>query len=72
MGYKVKIQKVQRPTNQSFYLSFPSALAQLLDIQKGEQFEWKVENKNLILLQRVNEKKSLKLKKIAKEEEDNV
>jgi len=34
MGYKVKIQKVNRPTNMSFYLSFSSALAQLLDGKK--------------------------------------
>ena len=45
MGYKVKIQKVNRPTNTSFYLSFPSALAQLLDVIKGEEFEWSVENR---------------------------
>ena len=62
MGYTVKIQKVNRPTNTSYYLSFPSALAQLLDVTKGEEFEWVVEDKNLILLKRVNTKKNLKLK----------
>jgi len=64
MGYKVKIQKVNRPTNMSFYLSFPSALAQLLDVQKGEEFEWSVENKNLFLLRRVNMKEKLKFKTV--------
>jgi antitoxin component of MazEF toxin-antitoxin module len=62
MGYTVKIQKVNRPTNTSYYLSFPSALAQLLNVTKGEEFEWVVEDKNLILLKRVNTKKNLKLK----------
>ncbi len=62
MGYIVKIQKVERPTNQSFYLNFPSALAQLLNIKKGECFEWEVETKNLIVLKRVNQRKALKLK----------
>ena len=62
MGYKVKIQKVNRPTNTSFYLSFPSALAQLLDVIKGEEFEWSVENKNLFLLRRVNMKEKINLK----------
>ena len=65
MGYKVKIQKVQRPTNKSFYLSFPSALADLLNVKKGEQFEWTVENKNLILLHRVNKKKDLTFKNLS-------
>lgn len=62
MGYLVKIQKVERPTNQSFYLNFPSALAQVLNIEKGETFEWEAETKNLILLKRVKQKKPMKLK----------
>lgn len=64
MGYSVKMQKVDRPTNQSFYLSFPSAVAQTLDIKKGELFEWLVESKNLIVLKRIKEKKNLKLKSV--------
>lgn len=61
MGYLVKIQKVERPTNQSFYLSFPSALAQALNIKKGECFEWEIETKNLILLKRCRQKKPTEL-----------
>jgi len=53
MGYLTKIQKVERPTNQSFYVNLPSALAQALDIKKGEAFEWMIENKNLLVLKRV-------------------
>jgi len=53
MGYLTKIQKVERPTNQSFYVNLPSALAQSMDIEKGEEFEWAIENKNLLILQRV-------------------
>ena len=68
MGYKVKIQKVNRPTNMSFYLSFPSALAQLLDVKKGEEFEWSVENKNLFLLRRVNMKEKINFKSIIKKD----
>jgi len=62
MAYLTKIQKVERPTNQSFYVNLPSALAQALNIEKGEEFEWIVENKNLLLLQRVKQLKSKKLK----------
>jgi hypothetical protein len=64
MGYPVKIQKVERPTNQSYYLNFPSALAQLLDIKKGELFEWEIETKNLLLLKRIKQKAPTKLKTI--------
>ena len=53
MGYKTKIQKVERPTNQSYYVNLPSTLAQVMEIKKGEEFEWLIEDKNLILLQRV-------------------
>ena len=64
MAYLTKIQKVERPTNQSFYVNLPSALAQAMNIEKGEEFEWLVENKNLLLLQRVKSLKNKKLKEV--------
>jgi len=64
MGYLTKIQKVERPTNQSFYVNLPSALAQSMDIEKGEEFEWVIENKNLLILQRVKKVKNKKLKAV--------
>ena len=27
MGYRVRIQKVERPSNRSFYINFPSPIA---------------------------------------------
>ena len=54
MGYKTKIQKVQRPTNKSFYVNMPAAIAEALEIEKGEEFEWTVEDKNTLVLKRVN------------------
>ena len=53
MGYQTKIQRVDRPTNQSFYVNLPTALAQAIDLEKGELFEWVIEDKNLLLLKRV-------------------
>jgi len=64
MGIPVKMQKVERPTNQSFYINFPSAIAQALEIEKGESFEWIVENKNLLILRRMKTQKAFKLKNI--------
>jgi len=58
MGYRVKIQKVERPSNRSFYLNFPMALAEALDVKKGETFEWSVEDRNTLIVKRVKPAKS--------------
>jgi len=63
MGYKTRIQKVERPTNQSYYANIPTAVAQAMDIEKGEEFEWMIENNNLLLLSRTNQHGKRKLKK---------
>jgi hypothetical protein len=51
---KIKIQKVQRPTNKSFYVNMPAAIAEALELEKGEEFEWTIEDKNTLVLKRVN------------------
>jgi antitoxin component of MazEF toxin-antitoxin module len=53
MGYRVKLQKVERPTNKSYYLNFPAAIAEALGAEKGEEFEWEIEDKNTLVLRRV-------------------
>lgn len=62
MGYTVKIQRVERKTTKSFYVNFPAAIAEAMDIEKGEEFEWIIEDKNELTFLRV-EKKLLKKKK---------
>ena len=52
MGYLVKIQKVDRPTNRSFYVNLPVVMAEALAIEKGEEFDWTVEDKNTLVLSR--------------------
>jgi hypothetical protein len=56
MGYRVKLQKVERPTNRSFYINFPVALAESINLKKGEELEWIVENKNVLTLRRIKKK----------------
>lgn len=58
MGYRVKIQKVQRPSNRSFYLNFPMALAEALGVEKGETFEWTVVDRDTLIVKRINPPKS--------------
>ena len=62
MGYIVKVQKVDRPTNRSFYLNLPAVLAETLGIQKGEPMEWLVEDKNTLILCRAKPAKPRRLK----------
>ncbi len=53
MGYKVKIQKVDRGSTKSFYINFPAALAEASKLDKGEEMEWIIEDKNTFILQRL-------------------
>jgi hypothetical protein len=52
MGHVVKIQKVDRGKTRSFYLNFPAALADAIEVEKGEEFEWMMEDKNTVWLRR--------------------
>jgi hypothetical protein len=63
VGYNVKIQKVERPTNKSYYVNLPAALADAAQIKKGEEMEWLVEDKNTFVLRRIHPKKSILKKK---------
>ena len=62
MGYKIRVQRVERGTTQSFYVNFPAAVAEAARIEKGEEMEWLIENKNTFVLQRVKPAKERKLK----------
>lgn len=59
MGYKVKIQKVDRGSTKSFYVNFPAAVAESSNIQKGEEMEWLVEDRNTFVLKRVKPTKTV-------------
>ncbi len=53
MGYQVQIQRVERGATKSFYVNFPAAVAEACNIEKGEEMEWIIEDKNTFTLQRV-------------------
>lgn len=53
MATTVKIQKVERPTNRSFYVNIPVVIAEAIGIKKGELFEWTLEDKNTLIFTRV-------------------
>jgi len=50
MGYPTKVQRIQRPASQQWYIPFPAALARALDLRKGEVIEWNVEDRRTLRL----------------------
>jgi antitoxin component of MazEF toxin-antitoxin module len=65
MGYLVKLQKVERPTNRSFYVNLPAALADAIQLDKGEELEWFIEDKNTLILRRKRIRKARAFKNIS-------
>lgn len=65
MGHKIKIQRVERETTKSYYVNFPAALAAATQIEKGEELEWLMEDRNTFILRRVIPKKSVLKRKHA-------
>lgn len=53
MGYKAKIQRVDRGKTKSFYINFPAAVAEACNIEKGEEMEWLIEDKDTFVIKRV-------------------
>ena len=63
MGYKVKIQRVERKTTKSFYVNFPAAVAEAGEILKGEEMEWLIHDKDTFILRRLKKSKPLIISK---------
>ncbi len=63
MGYKVKLQKVSRPTNNTFFVTVPVVLVDTMELVKGEEFEWLLEDKNTLIFRRKNSMRKRKLRK---------
>lgn len=53
MGYLSRVQVIQRgDKNRQYYLICPAPLAQALELEKGEEIEWVVEDKHTITIRR--------------------
>ncbi len=69
MGYKTKIQLINRAKSEQWYINFPSAVAQAMEFEKGETVEWLIDDHQRMVLNRSDEavaslKKKLKNKKL--------
>jgi antitoxin component of MazEF toxin-antitoxin module len=52
MGYKTKVQRIDRENSKQHYVNMPSAIAQSMNLKKGECFEWSVEDRDTLILKR--------------------
>jgi antitoxin component of MazEF toxin-antitoxin module len=53
MGYLSKVQVIERAGGtRQFYLMCPAQLAEALEMEKGEEIEWVVEDKHTLVIRR--------------------
>lgn len=57
MGFKTRIQVIQRKASRQFYINFPSACAQMMNFRKGEVVEWEITETGDLLLRRGTRKR---------------
>jgi hypothetical protein len=53
MGYRTKVQLIQRQNSEQWYINFPSALARAMEFSRGEIVEWVIEDRGQLRLRRL-------------------
>jgi bifunctional DNA-binding transcriptional regulator/antitoxin component of YhaV-PrlF toxin-antitoxin module len=54
MGYLSKVQVIERANQtRQYYFICPAPLAQALELEKGEEIDWVIEDRNHLVLRRV-------------------
>ena len=53
MGYKTKVQLIDRKKSKQWYINFPYQVAEVMEFKKGENCEWTLINKKSLKLKRV-------------------
>jgi hypothetical protein len=54
MAYQTKLQVIQRSgQNRQYYLICPAPLAAALEMEKGEELEWVIKDKNTFEIRRI-------------------
>jgi len=64
MGYTVILQKVERPTNRSYYVNLPVVLAETLGFCKGDVLEWTVKDMTTLTLRKISAETTVKSKPV--------
>jgi hypothetical protein len=60
MGFKTKVQLIQRRESQQWYINFPSACAQMMNFRKGEVVEWEITPLGDLMLRRTTAGRKVK------------
>ena len=47
MGYMIKVQKISRTRSTSYYANIPTAVVETMEIEKAEELEWILEDREL-------------------------
>jgi len=55
MGFRTKVQIINRKKSEQWYINFPAALAQACEFVRGEVVEWVVQDKWNLILRRSKE-----------------
>ena len=66
MGYKTKLQVIKRAKSRQWYVCFPSALAQALELEPSEVVEWVVEGDGKLVLKRSGGEECREVKRAGK------
>jgi hypothetical protein len=53
MGYPTKVQVIRRQESEQWYINFPAAIARAMDFAKGETVEWIIQDRQHLLLRRL-------------------
>jgi len=53
MGYKTKIQLIQRKDSQQWLFNIPVAIGEALDLKKGETLDLTIKDSNCLIVRRV-------------------
>lgn len=53
MGFQTKVQLIKRKKSEPWHINFPSAVAKAMDFTKGEEVEWTIHDRKLLLLKRL-------------------
>jgi antitoxin component of MazEF toxin-antitoxin module len=61
MAYQSRLQVIQRGgQNRQFYLICPASLAAALEMEKGEELEWVIKDRNTFEIRRVKARAPIK------------
>ena len=55
MGFPTKIQLIKRANSEQWYINFPSAVAQAMEFQKGEEVQWLIDDHQKMVVIRSDE-----------------